>query len=393
MKVESSFRIKPSAKMSIFSPAIFGDLKAAAEAKKATGAKIIDLSLGSPDLPPDEKVRRVLSEQSALANTYGYTLGGTKRFNEAVANYYERRSGVTLNPETEIIQTMGSQEGLVHLPLAFCNEGDFVLTTNPAYVAYEAGIKLAGAVPYEMPLLAKNGFLPDLDVIPEEVAQNAKLLILNLPGNPVPAMPSTAFFEKVVAFAKKYNVIVLHDAAYSEYYFTGDSPISFLSTPGAMEVGMEINSLSKSFSLAGARIAYIAGNAEMIHILRQLKSNLDYGTFGPIQEAAVVALDNAEEITDRLRGEFSARHSVLMDGMKQIGWSATPSSGGMFVWAKYPFEVDDKEFVFHVIDQCGVVMVPGSIFGSEGAGYVRLALVQEVDVIQKAIDRLRNLSM
>ena len=393
MTVKYSFIVEPSEKMSIFSPAIFGDLKAAAEAKRTTGAEIFDLSLGSPDLPPDEKVRQVLSKQSALANTYGYTLGGTKRFNEAVANYYHRRSNVTLNPETEIIQTMGSQEGLVHLPLAFCNEGDFVLTTNPAYVAYEAGIKLAGAVPYEMPLLAENGFLPDLDVIPEEVALNAKLLILNLPGNPVPAMPNPVFFEKVVAFAKKYNVIVLHDAAYSEYYFTGDSPISFLSTPGAMEVGMEINSLSKSFSLAGARIAYVAGNAEMVHILRQLKSNLDYGTFGPIQEAAVVALDNAEEITDRLREEFSARHKVLMKGMEEIGWSATPSSGGMFVWAKYPFEMDDKEFVFKVIDQCGVVMVPGSIFGSEGAGFVRLALVQKVDVLQKAIDRLRMLSI
>ncbi len=393
MKVESLFKIEPSVKMSIFSPAIFGDLKAAAEAKKATGAEVIDLSLGSPDLPPDEKVRRVLSEQSALANTYGYTLGGTNRFNEAVANYYERRSGVTLNPETEIIQTMGSQEGLVHLPLAFCNEGDFVLTTNPAYVAYEAGIKLAGAIPYEMPLRAENGFLPNLDEIPEDVAQKAKLLILNLPGNPVPAMPNRAFFEKVVAFAKRYNIIVLHDAAYSEYYFTGDSPISFLSTPGAMEVGMEINSLSKSFSLAGARIAYIVGNAEIVHILRQLKSNLDYGTFGPIQEAAVMALDNAEEITDRLRVEFSARHRVLMKGMEEIGWSATPSNGGMFVWAKYPFDMDDKEFVFNVIDQCGVVMVPGSIFGSEGAGFVRLALVQKVDVLQKAIDQLRKFSI
>ena len=393
MKVESSFKIEPALKMSIFSPAIFGDLKAAAEMKKTSGAEIFDLSLGSPDLPPDEKVRQALSLQSALASTYGYTLGGTKRFNEAVADYYYRRSGVTLNPVTEIIQTMGSQEGLVHLPLAFCNEGDFVLTTNPAYVAYEAGIKLAGAVPYEMPLLGENGFLPDLDAIPYEVAQNAKLLILNLPGNPVPAMPNPAFFEKVVAFAKKYNVIVLHDAAYSEYYFTGDSPISFLSTPGAMEVGMEINSLSKSFSLAGARIAYIAGNAEMVEIMRQLKSNLDYGTFGPIQEAAIVALDNAEEITNRLREEFSARHEVLMRGMEEIGWSATPSSGGMFVWAKYPYEMNDKEFVFTVIEQCGVVMVPGSIFGTEGAGYVRLALVQKVDVLQKAIDQLRKLSI
>ncbi len=386
-------KIEPSLKMSIFEPAIFGDLKAAAEAKKATGAEVIDLSLGSPDLPPDEKVRRVLSEQSALSTTYGYTLSGTKRFNEAVANYYKRRSGVILNPETEIIQTMGSQEGLVHLPLAFCNGGDIVLTTNPAYVAYDAGIKLAGAVPYYMPLRAENGFLPDFDAIPDNITQKAKLLILNLPGNPVPALPDATFFDKVVAFARKHNIIVLHDAAYSEYYFTGDSPISFLGTAGAMEVGMEINSLSKSFSLAGARVAYIVGNAEMISIIKQLKSNLDYGTFGPIQEAAVTALDHAEEITDRLRKEFSARHKVLMNGLAEIGWSVTPSNGGMFVWAKYPFEMDDKEFVFKAIEQCGVVMVPGSIFGSEGVGFVRLALVQKVDALQKAVEQLRKLKI
>ena len=314
-------KIEPSQKMSIFEPAIFGNLKAAAAIKKGTGVEIIDLSLGSPDLPPDEKVRQVLSDQSIMESSYGYTLGGTKRFHEAVANYYQRRSGVTLNPDTEILKTMGSQEGLVHLPFAFCNDGDIVLTTNPAYVAYEVGIKLAGAIPYEMPLRAENNFLPDLDAIPEEIAQKAKLLILNLPGNPVPAMPTTKFFEKVIAFAKKNNIIVLHDAAYSEFYFTGDKPFSFLSIPGAIEVGIEVNSLSKSFSLAGARIAYMVGNPEIISIMKQLKSNLDYGTFEPIQEAAATALDHAEEITARLRQTFKERHHVLTDGLTEIGWS------------------------------------------------------------------------
>ncbi|PIC57710.1 LL-diaminopimelate aminotransferase [Sporosarcina sp. P12(2017)] len=384
---------QPSKKMSIFSPAIFGDLKAAAELKKATGAQVVDLSLGSPDLPPDERVRQALSEHSALASSYGYTLGGTKRFHEAVANYYKRRTGVIINPDTEILQTMGSQEGLVHLPFAFCDEGDYVLTTNPAYVAYDAGIKLAGAVPYYMPLLAENDFLPNLNEVPEDVLKKTKLLILNLPGNPVPAMPSEAFFEEVVAFAKKHEIIVLHDAAYSEYYFTGDRPASFLTTPGAMEVGLEINSLSKSFSLAGARIAYFVGNAEMIKVLRELKSNLDYGTFGPIQEAAIVALDNGEEITDRLRAEFSKRHHALMDGLASLGWETTPSEGGMFVWAKYPYDIDDIEFVFEVIKQAGVVMVPGSIFGTAGKGYVRLALVQKVELIEQAIEQLRKLSI
>lgn len=386
-------KIERSKKMAMFPKAIFGDLKAAANRKAASGTKLIDLSLGSPDLPPDEKVRMELSNQAALASSYGYTLGGTKKFYQAVANYYKRRSNVDLDPESEIIQTMGSQEGLVHVPMAFCNPGDYVLTTNPAYVAYDAGIHLADAIPYYMPLLEENSFLPDFDAIPVEIAEKAKMMILNLPGNPVPAMPSEAFFTKVVAFARKYNIIVLHDAAYSEFYFDGGKPMSFLSTPGAKEVGMEINSLSKSFSLAGARIAYIAGNAEMISIIQELKSNLDYGTYQPIQDAACVALDHAEEITDRLRSVFTKRHHILVEGLESIGWNVTPSEGGMFVFAKYPNqEMNDIDFVYHAIEKTGVVMVPGSIFGDAGKNYVRLALVQEESLLKEAVERLGKLS-
>lgn len=389
----ANLKIKPSKKMSIFSPAIFGQLKTAANNKRAEGETVIDLSLGSPDLSPDPIIRQTLAAESEKADMYGYTLTGTARFNEAVANYYKRRSKVNLDPNTEVLQTMGSQEGLVHLPLAFCNEGDIVLTTNPAYIAYDTGIKLADAKPYYMPLQAENNFLPDLKAIPEDIAKKAKILILNLPGNPVPASPSQSFFEKVVEFAKKYNIIVLHDAAYSEYYFTGDAPISFLSIPGAKEVGLEINSLSKSFSLAGARIAYLVGNAEAIQIISELKSNLDYGVFAPIQEAAVTALDHAEEITDRLREIFSERHHILMKGLKELKWEATHSNGGMFIWAKYPYEIDDKEFVFKVIEQAGVVMVPGSVFGTEGKGFVRIALVQNAENLQLAIEKLKKLKM
>lgn len=389
----ANLKIKPSKKMSIFSPAIFGQLKTAANNKRAEGETVIDLSLGSPDLSPDPIIRQTLAAESEKADMYGYTLTGTARFNEAVANYYKRRSKVNLDPNTEVLQTMGSQEGLVHLPLAFCNEGDIVLTTNPAYIAYDTGIKLADAKPYYMPLQAENNFLPDLKAIPEDIAKKAKILILNLPGNPVPASPSQSFFEKVVEFAKKYNIIVLHDAAYSEYYFTGDAPISFLSIPGAKEVGLEINSLSKSFSLAGARIAYLVGNAEAIQIISELKSNLDYGVFAPIQEAAVTALDHAEEITDRLREIFSERHHILMKGLKELKWEATHSNGGMFIWAKYPYKIDDKEFVFKVIEQAGVVMVPGSVFGTEGKGFVRIALVQNAENLQLAIEKLKKLKM
>ncbi|MEG0260441.1 MAG: aminotransferase class I/II-fold pyridoxal phosphate-dependent enzyme [Lysinibacillus sp.] len=379
--------------MSLFAPAIFGDLKKHAKQQQEKGMTLIDLSLGSPDIPPHDKIREHLSYKASLATSYGYTLTGTQRFYEAVSRYYKRRSHVDLNPATEILQTMGSQEGLVHLPLAFCDEGDIVLSTNPAYVAYDAGIHLAGATPYYMPITPENDYLPDLDAVPEAIAVKAKLLILNLPGNPVPAMPSLQYFTKVVAFAKKYNVIVLHDAAYSEFYFTGDAPISFLSTPGAKEVGIEINSLSKSFSLAGTRIAYIAGNADMIAILKQLKSNLDFGIFEPIQEAAIMALDHAEEITASLRQTFSERHTILMSGLQTIGWEVAPSDGGMFVWTKYPYAMDCTEFAFTLIEQVGIVTVPGTAFGTAGQGYLRLALVQPKEKLQEAVLRLKNLTI
>ncbi|MER1985931.1 MAG: aminotransferase class I/II-fold pyridoxal phosphate-dependent enzyme [Solibacillus sp.] len=380
--------IKPSNRMARFAPAIFGDLKKFAILQQQKGMELIDLSLGSPDIPPAENLRQKMSELTALSSSYGYTLTGIQTFNEAVARYYKRVNNVDLDAATEVVQTMGSQEGLVHLPVAFCDPGDIVLTTNPAYVAYDAGISLAGAEPYYMPLTKENNYLPDLDAVPADIAEKAKLLILNLPGNPVPAMPSLEYFEKVVAFAKKYNVIVLHDAAYSEFYFTGNAPISFLATPGAKEVGMEINSLSKSFSLAGTRIAYIVGNAEMLNIIKQLKSNLDFGIFEPIQQVAALALDNAEEVTANLRKTFAERHRTLMNGLKNIGWEVAPSDGGMFVWAKYPSTLNSVDFAFKLIEDVGVVTVPGISFGTAGEGYVRLALVQSVETLQKAVDRL-----
>ena len=386
-------QITPSKKMALFAPAIFGDLKRFAKQQEQKGMELIDLSLGSPDIPPAENLLKFMSEKTGLASSYGYTLTGTQNFNAAVARYYKRVNGVDLDPETEVVQTIGSQEGLVHLPVAFCDEGDVVLTTNPAYVAYDAGIHLAGATPYYMPLTKENDYLPDLDAVPADVAAKAKLLILNLPGNPVPAMPSEAYFTKVVAFAKKHNVIVLHDAAYSEFYFTGDKPISFLATPGAKEVGLEINSLSKSFSLAGSRIAYIVGNAEMVNIMKQLKSNLDFGIFEPIQETAALALDNAEPVTANLRKVFAERHRTLMDGLTNLGWEVAPSQGGMFVWAKYPYDMNSVDFAYKVIEQTGVVMVPGTVFGSAGEGFARLALVQDVALLKKAVERLATITM
>lgn len=386
--------IIPSKKMTLYKPAIFSELKRfATKQQQENGMEIIDLSLGSPDMPPHEILREHLSKLSLLPSSYGYTLSASNQFKEAVARYYKRVNEVDLDPYTEVIQTIGSQEGLVHLPVAFCDPGDIVLTTNPSYVAYDAGIKLAGATSYYIPLDAQRGFVPNLNAIPEEIAKKAKLLIINMPGNPVPATPSLEYFSEVVNFAKKFNIIVLHDAAYSEFYFTGERPITFLAAPGAKEVGMEINSLSKSFSLAGTRVAYIVGNAEMIKVFAQLKSNLDFGIFDPIQSTAALALDHAEEITEDLRFTFSERHRVLTKGLVDLGWDVAPSTGGMFVWAKYPYEIDSVTFAYKAIEQVGVIMVPGTEFGTEGEGYVRLALVQPVELLEKALKKLRSISI
>lgn len=380
--------IQASDRMKNFESGIFSRLKNAVEKRKLTDKSFIDLSLGTPDISPIEMVRKKLSEEAFKESSYGYTLGGLSRFNEAVSHYYKRVNNVDINPENEVLQTMGSQEGLVHLPLAFCDPGDIVITTNPAYLAYDAGIKLAGAESYELPLLKENDYLPQIKDIPESVAKKAKLLILNFPGNPVPATATKEFLTEVIAFAKKYNILILHDAAYSEFYYKNEALIHILSIPGAKDVCVETNSLSKSFSLAGARIAYFVGNPQAIQILKNLKSNLDYGVFSPIQEAAIVALDHAEEITMQVRKIFSERYDIMSKGLTDLGWNVAPSSSGMFLWAEYPEEIDDETFVFDLIENKGIAMVPGSAFGSAGNGYVRIALVQDKALLKKALIKL-----
>ncbi|WP_225435314.1 LL-diaminopimelate aminotransferase [Bacillus aerolatus] len=379
-----------SKRMNKFGPSIFSELKSFKQQKEAEGKRIIDLSLGSPDLPPADVVRNELAALAADPAQYGYTLSGTKAFYEAVSKYYDRVYGVSLNPNTEIIHAMGSQEGLVHLPLVFADPGDIVLVTDPGYTAYETGLAVAGAEAYYMPLLKENHFLPDLTAIPADIAKKARLMILNYPGNPVAGQADESFFKKVIAFAKKYQIAVLHDAAYSEFYYDDSEPLSFLAVPGAKEVGIEINSLSKSFSLAGARIAYIAGNSEIIAMITRLKSNLDYGVFAPIQSAAITAFNHAEEIGRHVRATFQRRRDIFINELDKIGWKVDRPSGGMFIWAEIPAGWTSKEFAFHCIEEAGVVMVPGSAFGATGEGYVRIALVQSEDMLVEAAKRLQT---
>lgn len=382
--------VQLSKRMEAFGPSIFSELARFKQKKIAEGAEMVDLSIGSPDLPPPDFVMEALVQSAGEKNDYGYTLTGTSEFYEAVAHYYEQNYDVALNPKKEVMLMMGSQDGLVHLPMVFADPDDLILVPDPGYTAYATGIAMAGAKMHVMPLLPDHQFLPDLDSIPEEAAKQAKMMILNFPGNPVPAMANEVFFAKVISFAKKYNILVIHDFAYSELYYDGHKPLSFLSVPGAKEVGIEMNSLSKSFNMAGCRIGYAIGNEHVIGALTRFKSNLDYGVFLPIQKAAIAALRNGADFCRESREIYQRRRDMLVDGLGALGWHVEKPVGSMFVWAKIPSGWNSLDFAYALMDQANVVVTPGHAFGPTGEGYVRIALVQPEKAIRQALQNIEK---
>jgi LL-diaminopimelate aminotransferase len=381
-------KLKLSKRMENFQPLIFNELAEYKNMKLSQGLDLIDLSIGSPDMPPPEFVIEALASKASKQDQYGYSLTGTKEFYEAAAEYYELNFGVSLNPEKEVLLLMGSQDGIVHLPMVFADPGDLILVPDPGYTAYATGIAMAGAKTYFMPLKKENHFLPDVTKIPEYVANQAKIMILNFPGNPVPCMANEAFFKEVIDFAKKYNIIVVHDFAYCELYYDGKKPISFLSVPGAKDVGVEFNSLSKSFNMAGCRIGFISGNEEIIQAFKQFKSNLDYGIFYPIQYAASMALRKGAAFLEHNRSIYQRRRDMFVDGLASIGWNVEKPAGGMFVWAEVPKGWSSTDFTIELIERAHVVVTPGNAFGPTGEGFVRIALVQSEEKLKKAISNL-----
>lgn len=379
-----------SNKMSFFKPSIFSELAQYKQRKISEGAPIIDLSIGSPDLAPPSFITNALSEEVLKADQYGYSLSGTNEFNRAVSSFYNRNYKVELDSIEEILLLMGSQDGLVHFPMVFANPGDVILVPDPGYTAYAAGIAMAGATPYFMPLKKEKSFLPDLSIIPSEVAEEAKLMILNFPGNPVPALADIEFFEKAVAFAKKFNILVLHDFAYSELYFEGKKPVSFLSIEGAKDIGVEMSSFSKNYNMAGTRIGFLAGNKDVVQAMNQLKSNLDYGVFLPIQRAAIRALEEGAHFCEESRKVYQERRDTLIEGLNELGWTITKPDAGMFIWAEVPKGFSSTEFTYELIDKAHVVVTPGHAFGPTGEGYVRIALVQDVEKLKKVITSIKN---
>ncbi|PLS02833.1 LL-diaminopimelate aminotransferase [Neobacillus cucumis] len=354
------------------------------------GKEVIDLSVGSPDFPPPSFVVDALVESSKDTTKYGYTLKGIAEFNDAVGYFYKQRYEVDIDPAKEVLQVMGSQDGLAHLATAIINPGDYVLVPDPGYPIYEASVNIAGGMIYPMPLLAENRFLPNLNKIPLEVLQKTKMMIISYPGNPVTALADKNFFEEVVLFARTHNILVVHDFAYSELIFDHHPQITFMSVPGAKEVGIEFNSLSKTFNMAGCRIGYVVGNEQAISLLATFKSNIDYGVFYPIQKAAVKALTSDFSYLRTQVKEYELRRDVLIAGLEKSGWQVAKSPATMFVWAKIPTGWTSRQFAFELIEQAGVAVIPGDAFGALGEGYVRIALVQPAERLSQAAERIEQ---
>ncbi|MEE0457870.1 MAG: aminotransferase class I/II-fold pyridoxal phosphate-dependent enzyme [Anaerovibrio sp.] len=374
-------------RMNQFGEGVFSRLAVMRKNRLAQGKEVYDLSIGAPNIPPTKRIMEVMAEAVMKPANYVYAINDTQQLLEAVAQWYKRRYDVELNPETEICSLLGSQDGLSHIALSILDPGDVMLVPDPCYPIFADGPRIAGAELYYMPLQKENDYVIQLRDIPEEIARKAKFMLVSYPNNPTAAMAPESFYHEVVAFAKKYDIIVLHDNAYSELVFDGQSCGSFLSIPGAMEVGVEFNSLSKTYGLAGARIGFCVGNKEVVGMLKTLKSNMDYGMFLPIQAAAVEALTGNQAVVAETRAAYEHRRDVLCDGLIEAGWHMEKPAGTMFVWAPIPDSYQDSEsFVADLLDKTGVLVTPGSAFGPSGEGYVRMALVQSEDTMKKIVE-------
>ena len=379
-----------SKRMKLFGDEIFAALNDKKVALEAQGRTIYNLSVGTPDFAPAPHIRQAMLDAAADPENWKYSLRDIPEMLQAVCSYYKRRFGVDITPG-QVASCNGSQEGCGHIGMVLCDEGDTVLLPNPCYPVFIAGAKLAGAVPFYYPLVKEHGFLPYVKGIPEDVARRAKYMIVSLPANPVGSVGNPALYEELVAFAKKYDILIIHDNAYSDIIFDGAEGHSFFNTPGAMDVGVEFFSLSKSFDVTGARISFLVGRPDVVAAFRRLRGQIDFGMFLPIQKAAIAALTGPLDMVKDQCAVYQQRRDALCGGLRSIGWNVPDSHGSMFVWAPIPERyATSMDFCMDLVEKSGVLCTPGSSFGPLGEGYVRFALTMPAERIAEAVAAIRD---
>lgn len=358
--------------------------------ESSTGLQVLDFSLGSPDIPPGRQIIETMVEAVSRPASYKYAVRALPEMIQAIQNWYHHRYHVSLQ-SSQIALLQGSQEALVNLPLIFCNPHDIVLIPDPYYPIYADAPKLAGADLYYMPLRQENGYLADIDAIPEDIRRKARLMIVCYPNNPTGACAPEWYLLKLIRFARENNILLVYDNAYSELVYTDRPGGSFLALPGAMDVAVEINSFSKTYGMAGARLGVLLGNEKVIEAYAALKSNMDYGVFLPIQYAGIEALKTGQSLVESTRKEYLARRDLLTELFSAAGWDLPVPDASMFIWARIPTGYSDSlAFCHDLLRRTGILVTPGTSFGKEGEGYVRLALVQNQDVIREAARRLKQ---
>lgn len=387
----SGFPVTYAERVKTLPPYLFAAIDDMKQRAMARGVDIINLGVGDPDLPTPAPIIERLRDAAADPAHHQYpSYDGMLSFRTAVANWYKKRFHVTVDPMSEVLTLIGSKEGIAHVPMAFVDPGDVVLVPSPGYPVYPVAAGFAGGTAYEMPLVKQHGFLPDLDAVPQDVLERAKLMYVNSPNNPTSVIADVTFFQRVVDFAKEHHVIVCHDAAYSEIFYDGQRPPSFLEADGAMDVGIEFHSLSKTFNMTGWRLGFAVGRQEVIAGLGKVKSNVDSGVFQAIQEAGITALESDDLLTDGLRTIYQERRDVLVRGLRSLGLTFAPPSAAFYVWVEVPEGFTSTSFTAHLLEHAGIVTTPGNGFGASGEGYVRMTITTPQARLAEAVDRMKH---
>jgi LL-diaminopimelate aminotransferase len=383
--------ISPAERVKALPPYVFARLDELKATARAQGIDLIDLGMGNPDGSAPREVIEAAIAAMEIPSNHGYPpFEGTASFRKTITEWYNRRYQVELDPDGEALPLLGSKEGLTHLALAYINPGDVVLVPNPAYPPHFRGPAIAGGDLYPMLLTAENDWLIDLGKIPNDVARRAKILYFNYPSNPTAAVAPRDFYVDIVKFAKKHEILLVHDLCYAELAFDGYQPVSLLEIPGGKDIGVEFHTMSKTYNMAGWRVGFVVGNRDIIQGLRTLKTNLDYGIFSVLQTAAETALNLPDTHLKEVQKRYCDRRDFLIQGLEELGWSIPKTKATMYLWVPCPPGTTSTDFAMKLLQETGIVVTPGNAFGSGGEGYMRISLIAERDRLEEALSRMRQ---